>query len=154
MMSPSPTPCESPKQQWPLLDFQPRQCAPDEIRDRRAHKPLGSSRFHHQPYSASPARQQGNLCLSAWNHVLLSRPVASFKQWNREFPLSWKCSACHPHYPYQQTTMQPGEAPVCPGPVGYHCKMFSSLFPLPWIQSMTSTSGIQSGQLPDSPAGK
>lgn len=35
-------PCECHKLQWPLLDFQPRQSAPDEIRDRRAHKPLGS----------------------------------------------------------------------------------------------------------------
>lgn len=45
--------------------------------------------------AASPAQQQGNLCpcpkqrSPEWT-------VASFKQWNREVPLSPKCSACHP----------------------------------------------------------
>ena len=79
---------------------------------------------------------------------------ASFEQWNREFPLSWKCSTCHPRYPYQQTTGQWAKAPACSEPGGYHCKMFSSLFPLPWIQSLTFTGGIQSGHRSDSPVGK
>lgn len=125
---------------------------------------LGSSRHvrvwaaplsHHTPGFSLPllSLRQRNLCLCPkpgspeWTG-------ASFKQWNREFPLSWKCSACHPCYPYQQTTVHGAEAPPRSGPRGYHCKMFSSLFPLPRIQSLTFMGGIQSGHRSDSPAGK
>lgn len=112
-----------------LIDFQPHKCPPDEIRDRYTHK---------QP--------DGSLCSLAMPLASLASPPTSRKIYayapalallsgwwlplnnKTEFPLSWKCATCRPCYPYQQTTVQPGEASACSGHIRYHCKMLSSLF--------------------------